>query len=56
LVFYTLHTASFGVVQSHKILETLLSWKKRKKDLQNSFIALYLHSQTEDGALSLTKL
>ncbi|MGM9474879.1 DNA repair protein RecO [Pedobacter sp. GSP4] len=25
LVFYTLHTASFGVVQSHKILETLLS-------------------------------
>ncbi|MDN3585163.1 DNA repair protein RecO [Pedobacter aquatilis] len=25
LVFYTLHTASFGEVQSHKILETLLS-------------------------------
>ncbi|MNL44549.1 hypothetical protein D3C87_1671310 [compost metagenome] len=25
LVFYTLHTASFGTVQSHKILETLLS-------------------------------
>jgi DNA repair protein RecO (recombination protein O) len=25
LVFYTLHTASFGVVQSHKILETLLN-------------------------------
>ncbi|WP_316804750.1 DNA repair protein RecO [Pedobacter nototheniae] len=25
LVFYTLHTASFGEVQSHKILETLLA-------------------------------
>jgi len=25
LVFYTLHTASFGEVQSHKILETMLS-------------------------------
>ncbi|TDG35390.1 DNA repair protein RecO [Pedobacter changchengzhani] len=25
LVFYTLHTASFGEIQSHKILETLLS-------------------------------
>jgi len=25
LVFYTLHTASFGEVQSHRILETLLS-------------------------------
>lgn len=25
LVFYALHTASFGTVQSHKILETLLS-------------------------------
>ena len=25
LVFYTLHTASFGEVQSHKILEALLS-------------------------------
>jgi DNA repair protein RecO (recombination protein O) len=25
LVFYTLHTSSFGEVQSHKILETLLS-------------------------------
>jgi len=25
LIFYTLHTASFGEVQSHKILETLLS-------------------------------